>query len=105
MLINIGRYKEAIKYLERTVSIRPEFIEALNNIGFAYWDLGKLVEAGSYFKRAINIDPSYHEAHDNLSSIQFKQGKFEDGLKSLFKGGGAVEFTNHQSDNFTIIMG
>ena len=68
-------------------------------------ELGKLVEAGPYFKRAINIDPSYHEAHENQSSLQFKQGKFEDGLKSLFKGGGAVEFTNDQSDNFTIIIG
>ena len=104
-MINTGRHKEAIKHLERTVSIRPGFVEALNNIGFAYLELGKLVEAGSYFKKAINIDPSYYEAYENLSSLQFKQGKFEDGLKSVFKGCGAVEFSDDQSDHFTIIIG
>ena len=101
--------KDAPKNIEpediKKVDFRKRRARSDNTVGVTFARLGNYSMAIDYFKKAINIDTSYYEAHENLSSLQFKQGKFEDGLKSVFKGCGAVEFSDDQSEHFTIIIG
>lgn len=58
-----SRYEEALRY-------RPKYVDALNNLGGAYFRLGRVAEAKAQYKAVLRINPNYAVARENLRRIQ-----------------------------------
>jgi tetratricopeptide (TPR) repeat protein len=71
----LGRYGEAVRYYELTLTIRPSYPDALNNLGLVFKETGRYDRAIETFQRAIassreNAYPLY-----NLGVTYLKAGK------------------------------
>jgi len=71
----------AISYRE-ALRLRPDFLEALNNLGNVLVDLHKPGEAEECYRRALRLQPNYPQAHNNLGAALRHQGKFEEAVAS-----------------------
>lgn len=65
-LFGMGDIEGAKRIFEQVLSVVPNSIEALNNLGVIAFQQGEIDEAGSYFNRVLEIDPNYFEAIENL---------------------------------------
>jgi len=71
-----GRFEEGIDYYEKAIGLMPNFPEAYNNIGTAYFDMGKMGRPIQNFKKAlenynqaIGLDPQDHELYANCGNV------------------------------------
>lgn len=83
---NLDQLDAAISYYEKAISIKPDYAEALYNLGFTLQRLGQLDAAVRNYKKVIAIKPDYAEAHNNkiLSVIYFfNNGKISDAIDTL----------------------
>ena len=55
----IGILEEAIDAYKKTISLKPDYVEAYSNMGVAYRNMGKPDEAIDAYKKAISIYPYY----------------------------------------------
>jgi len=72
-----GEYKEAITWLEKAVSQRPNDAIFTSNLGVAYLRNKEAENAVKYLRKAVNLKPEYEQAKYNLGSayIEDKQAK------------------------------
>ena len=63
-----GRFSEAIGTYEQAIAIRPDFVEALNNLGNTLKQVGRIGEAIDAYQRAIALRPLDVEAFFNLGN-------------------------------------
>lgn len=75
-LYRLGRFEEALLYLNRAISSSAHPIY-LNTRGMIFLDHGFLVEAEQDLRRAIKASPEYFEAYINLSNAFRKKGDFK----------------------------
>lgn len=68
-----GEIEEALKSFHHALSINPDSIQALQNIGVIHMEQQKLNEAAVFFKKALSIDPSYPNARQCLEIIAKQQ--------------------------------
>lgn len=63
-----GRMADAVEQFATAVRLKPDFIEALNNLGNAIMlsDPARLSEAMGYYETALRLNPDYAQAHNNL---------------------------------------
>jgi predicted O-linked N-acetylglucosamine transferase (SPINDLY family) len=61
---------KAITSYCKVIAMKPDFIEAYNNLGLTLLDLGRLDDAISNFHKALVIKPSFTSAHSNLIFVQ-----------------------------------
>lgn len=62
-------WAEAVKLNKTILANTPDQIDALNRLGFAYFNLGKLKEAKSTFTKVLKVDPYNRIATNNLKKI------------------------------------
>ena len=67
----------ALDLYKQVLKIDPDSIDALNNLGIIFNQLGKYQKAISFYQKAIKINPNFTQAHRNLTVIFFKLGEFE----------------------------
>ena len=72
-------HQSAIDYLDRALTIKPDYAEAYNNRGTALQELKRLEEALASYDQALRIKPNYAEAHWNESLCRLLKGEFEAG--------------------------
>ena len=77
MLIHLGSYEESIRYAQKALNIRKDYVPSLVNMGIDYSCLGKPSESESYFRRALTIEPANHYALLNLALLYEKQSAFD----------------------------
>ena len=75
MLAELGRTEEAIRHLEESMRIRPDFAIALSDLGRLHLLNGDTERAVSLFGRAIKAGPELPQAHHNLATALLGQGK------------------------------
>ncbi len=63
---DLALYKDAIKTLEKAVTIKSTFDEGYYWLGRCYEKIKQPKEAAEYYKTALQIDPDYAEAKDAL---------------------------------------
>ncbi len=83
-----GQSAEGIESLKRAVSLYPQYVRALNDLGAAYMQLGRLEEAADAFSRALKVDARFAYARLNLGITLNRQGKHAEAaamLGDLFK--------------------
>jgi len=58
---------EAILQYRTTLRLKPNFVDAYNNLGVALLTEGNIQEAIHHFRKALELKPSYADAQNNLA--------------------------------------
>ena len=83
----------ALIHYRKALSIQPDFIQVLNNMGFIYMKKNDYEESISFFEKIIEIRPSYSSAYYNIACMYAIQNKIEESL-SYFEAALQNGFTN-----------
>ncbi len=71
----LGRYDEALQYLDRARAIDPENAHILNLKGMIYAAKGELIAAEHQYRHALSISPNTGEFLNNLGTAVRRQGR------------------------------
>jgi len=82
-LIVSGKYKEAIKELNRAKKMDPKNIKVYNLLGWAYIHLQKYDKSSLVFQEVLKMDPKNEMAHANLGYINHKKGLYGEAIEKL----------------------
>ena len=63
-------FENAVDHFKTAITIDPEFVAALNNLGHLHAVRGYLGEAREYYRRSLEIDPNQEEIHEDLSDLE-----------------------------------
>lgn len=80
-----GRLAEAARRYHQILSVRPDFPEALNNLGNILASSSRLDDAVMHYRKALELRPNYADAHRNLGGALLQQGKLADAATSYRK--------------------
>jgi hypothetical protein len=72
---------EAIDAFSKAISLKPDFVEAYNNMGNALKDQEKLDEAIEAYNKAISLKPDYAEAYSNIGIATLMKQDFTKGFE------------------------
>jgi tetratricopeptide (TPR) repeat protein len=78
-----GQLQRAVERLSRALQIRPDFPQALSNLGSVMLGMGRVEQAEKLFRMALKYDPDYPEAVANLGALLNTREQFEDALPVL----------------------
>ncbi len=78
-----NKAETAISEFTRALSIYPQYLRALNDLGVLYLKLNRLNEAAATFTQAISLNSRFHFPRLNLGVVYIRQGKFGDAVKVL----------------------
>lgn len=81
--VSEGRIEEAVREFELALSIDPQYLRALNDLGVLYLKLNRLKEAGSTLERALKINNRFHHARLNLGLVLIRQGRHKEAVEML----------------------
>ena len=76
--------QESINLYREILSINPNIIPAINNLGAAYESLNNFFEAEKYYLQCFNFNQEEIVFINNLANIFLKQRKFDKAIE-LFK--------------------
>lgn len=82
--LNEGNIDEAIKYLNRALSLNRRYALALNSLGLAHSMKGNFAESVKYFQECLAVNPSLTEAHNYLGTVYQEMG-FVDKAEKEFR--------------------
>lgn len=69
-----GDTARAMQAFSQASTLKPDFLQAWNNLGLALGDLGRFDEAAEAFQAALRINPDYDAALRNLGNLAFSRG-------------------------------
>lgn len=73
-----GRWDESVAAFEESLRLRPDYAEALSNLGNVLYFQGKLDQAVDRYRRAIDLEPNSPYILNNLGNSLRLLGNFED---------------------------
>lgn len=86
-----GDYAQAEKYFEKCLQLAPEFVEAMNYLGYMWAEHGeKLDKARELIEKALKAEPKNAAYLDSLAWVLFKQKQAQEALPYALK---AAELT------------
>jgi tetratricopeptide (TPR) repeat protein len=86
-----GDYAQAEKYFEKCLQLKPEFVEALNYLGYMWAEHGmNLEKAHELIQKAVKAEPKNPAYLDSLGWVLFKLNQPKQALDYLLK---AVELS------------
>ncbi len=116
-LVNMGRFADALPYIELYLASNDKDEEALNNIEYYYYFTGNLVKAKESFEKLLEFQPKNREIKKYLKNIEAKlEGKnvktlklrvYNPKKKKVIKRrnkGQKTETTMERSENIVIII-
>jgi tetratricopeptide (TPR) repeat protein len=80
ILLQEGRWDEAIAHCQAALQLNPNFAEADNNLGIALFQKGDLDQAIALCRKALEIRPNYAEAHNSLGNYLQRKGDLNDAI-------------------------
>ncbi|MGC8845944.1 MAG: tetratricopeptide repeat protein, partial [Candidatus Hydrogenedens sp.] len=72
-----GDIDKAIELYQKSLSIKPDLINALYNIADAFYVKGELKKVIPYFEKALEKQPHDHNLHNALGFYAFQVGMFD----------------------------
>ncbi|HTI72127.1 MAG TPA: tetratricopeptide repeat protein [Candidatus Limnocylindria bacterium] len=79
-------HAKAEEYLKKSLALKPDFVEALNHLGYMWAEAGvKLPEARAMIEKAVKAEPENGAYLDSLGWVLYKQGKFAEAVPVLEK--------------------
>lgn len=76
---------KAIQAYEKVNELDPNYIEAYNNLGIIYQELGDFESALKTYRRAIEINPKYEKGLNNIGILLHLKGEDEKALEAFNK--------------------
>jgi tetratricopeptide (TPR) repeat protein len=73
---------EARRDYERALKLRPDYPEALNNIGAIYYAKKNYGKAIHYYRKALQFDPKSAPIFSNLGTAWFARDKVNEGIEA-----------------------
>jgi Tfp pilus assembly protein PilF len=70
-----GNLTEADSLLRRAVSVKPDYVGALYNLGTVRWALRDSTGAEEQYRKAIRADSTFFEAYNNLGALLIERGR------------------------------
>jgi len=70
-------YNSAIPYLQKAISLRPDYTEAYFNMGFCYQMLNQLPESEAFYLKVLAIDSTFLQAYSKLGELYLLQHDME----------------------------
>lgn len=67
--MGLGKFREAIPYLDDNVNLKQDHLDTLIALGHAYLELGELDKSEFWYKRYLFIRKNYDETKDNTNLI------------------------------------
>ena len=83
MLQRQGKLEEALRAFDKSISIKPDYAEAFNNMGIVLQRQGKLEKAIEACNTAIAIKPDYADAYWNLSGTAGSIGEAKNWIEKI----------------------
>ncbi len=80
-----GQVDEAIAHYRKALEIKPDYVEAHNNLGNALAGRGEVDEAIAHYRKALEIKPDYAEAHNNLGTALAGRGEVDEAIAHFRK--------------------
>jgi Flp pilus assembly protein TadD len=74
-LSGLRQYEQAIVEYTAAIELKPDYAEAYNNRGFAYYLKGNFERAIADYSRAIELRPNYPKAY-NSRGVAYMQGGY-----------------------------
>jgi tetratricopeptide (TPR) repeat protein len=74
--LGLNRWDDAEDYWRQSIAVKPDFVDAYNNLGILLKGLNRLLEAEAMFRSAAAIRPDQAQAYNNLGAVLY-------GLKRL----------------------
>jgi tetratricopeptide (TPR) repeat protein len=93
-LVEAKNYQQAAQVYEQILSITPDSLPALNDLGVLYAHLGEYRQAAATYERALRLQPRSLPLLINLGLACFKGGRTGAAIKPL------AEAVSIQPDNF-----
>lgn len=84
-MLQSGRIKEALPYLESIAKTSPDNVEVLYNLGISYSELGQYDEAIIRLKRVVQLEPKHAHAWTGIGVAYQRMGKRELALEPMQK--------------------
>ncbi len=78
-----GDYAPAVDALRHILSIDPDDVRLLLNLGGALKELGRLEEAEPVLARAVGLDPRHHGAWSNLGAVSLELQRYDDAIAAF----------------------
>jgi Tfp pilus assembly protein PilF len=75
--LNNGKYAEAIKYFQKSLSLDKKYYLSYNGMGIAYLMMRELEKSAQYFERTLELNPTLTEAHNYLGTVYQELGHLE----------------------------
>ncbi|MFZ4522036.1 MAG: O-antigen ligase family protein [Bacteroidales bacterium] len=84
--------KAAIQSYTTALSVHPNHVALLSNLGKSYYAIGYYGLAEHYYLRALQIVPGFKEARVNLSTLYYVKARYKESYDMLkgIKGGGRI---------------
>jgi protein O-mannosyl-transferase len=90
-----GKHAEAIAHFAEALRVKPDYFQALANMGWALGLQGKTGEAIEFLKRAVSVRPDSANTHVQLAFALVKQKQEDEALQHFYK---AVELAPNDAD-------
>ena len=81
----LGKLGEAIETYNKSLSLKPDYAEAHNNMGITLAMQGKLEEAIGAYNKALSLKPDYADAYNNMGIALKDQSKLEEAIEAYNK--------------------
>ena len=78
----IDKLDQAVFAFQKVISLKPDYVEAYNNLGNALTTQGKLDEAIEAYKAVLLLQPNYADAYNNMGNTLTNQGKLEEAVEA-----------------------
>jgi hypothetical protein len=79
----LGNYNQALEIYQYSLSINPDDLNCLSNLGVLFRYLGEVQSSIKVFEKVIEIDPSFAIAQMNIGYAYLSVGRIKDGLTAV----------------------
>lgn len=83
--INLEQWDLAKAAFIEALKQKPDFVEAMVNLGAVYHRGGDFEHAADYFDRALKLKPSFIQARANLGVALLMLGKYDESIQHMKK--------------------
>ncbi len=84
LLMDSGRFREAIAAYEKALELRPEDANVRVDMGTCYRNAGESERAAEEYRKALSFDPSNLQAHRNLGVVlAYDLGRTKEAIAEL----------------------
>jgi tetratricopeptide (TPR) repeat protein len=88
------QFDRAVEHLKAAVATDPEFADAHNYLGAAYFHMKQYQESVAHFQQAVELAPTHPQASDNLCLVLIKSERYAEAGEAagriLRQGGGSA---------------